>query len=291
MCSRIAWEGFARFARKWHPLPAMPAACFLRRVLPLVLLAVVVAGCTTAASTPIRNQAPRAKSSPAPKCKPKPVRASFDFERSVSASNRSFFRKVTRQAISYFQIRTIHCVERDPVDVNVYAKGYGNVAGHARYGAIEVFADSGFWDSIPGERAQLLFHEWYHVLQITLSTAPPPPIWFVEGSAEWGGFEAAVHFGYFDSMDLVRDVLRKHARRPPAPLTAAKPQNPGVYSLYFTSVDFLVRKYGGKDGLRLFWQRYNPGDSWKATFRSVFKTNVSTFLKKFEAHREAGFTD
>jgi hypothetical protein len=269
----------------------MPAARFLRRALPLVLAAVVAAGCNTEASTPIRKQA-RAKPSPAaPKCKPKPVKASFDFERGVSPSDRSFFKKVTRQAISYFQIRTTDCVKRDPVDVNVYAKGYGNIAGHARYGAIEVFAESGLSDSIPGERAQLLFHEWYHVLQVTLSTAPPPPTWFVEGSAEWGGFDAAVRFGYFDSMDLVREVLRDDALRPPGPLTKAKPENPGVYSLYFTSVDFLLKKYGGKDRLRLFWQRYNPGDSWKAMFRSVFKTKVTTFLKKFEAHREAGFTD
>jgi hypothetical protein len=275
----------------------MPAARFLRRALPLVLAAVVAAGCTTEASTPIRKQAQAKPSPPAPKCKPKAVKASFDFERAVSSSHRSLFKQVTRQAISYFQIRPPDCEERDPIDVNVYAKGYGNVAGHARYGTIEVFAEPG--SSVPsyvperyirGERAQLLFHEWYHVLQITLSTAPPPPTWFMEGSAEWGGFDAAVHFGYFDNMDFVRDVLRYDARRPPATLTKAKPQNPGVYSLYFTSVDFLVKEYGGKDRLRLFWQRYDPSDSWKATFRSVFKTKVSTFLKKFEAYREAGFT-
>ena len=281
----------------------MPAARFLRRALPLVLVAMVATGCTTEAATPIRKQtraklSPSAPKSPAPKCKPKPIKASFDFERAVSANHRSFVKKVTRQAISYFQIRNPDCEKTDPIDVNVYAKGYGNVVGHARYGAIEVFVDRGTpvpayvpERYIKGERAQLLFHEWYHVLQITLSTAPPPPLWLMEGSAEWAGFDAAVKFGYFDSMDFVREVLRYDARRPPASLTKAKPQNPGVYSLYFTSVDFLVKNYGGKDRLRLFWQRYDPDDSWKATFRSVFKTKVTTFLKKFEAHREAGFTD
>jgi hypothetical protein len=270
----------------------MPAARFLRRAMPLALVAVVVAGCTTEASTPIRNRAPPAKASPpAPKCKPKPVKADFEYAKDLSSSDRAFVRKVSRQAISYFSLRTTNCVKRDPVDVRMYAKGDGNVVARADYGTIEVYTKSPAWGFLTsGERAQVLFHEWYHVLQRTLSIAPPPPVWLFEGSAEWAGFDAAVHFGYFDSMDFIRQLIHYDARRPPAPLDKAKPRNPGVYSLYFTSVDFLLREYGGKRRLRQFWQRYNPGDSWKATFRSVFRTKVTTFLEKFEAHREAGFT-
>ena len=271
----------------------MPAARFLRRALPLVLVAVVAAGCTTEAATPVRKQAQPKPSPPAPKCKAKPVKASFDYARGVSDSDRAFVRKVSRQAISYFDLRTANCVKRDPVDVRILGlKGSRHVVARADYGGIDVYAESPGWEAYsPALRAQTLFHEWYHVLQRTLSTAPPPPAWLFEGSAEWAGFDAAVHFGYFDSMDVIRPLIHYDARQPPRPLTTAKPMNPGVYSLYYTSVDFLLEEHGGKDRLRLFWQRYNPGESWRETFRSVFKTKVATFLKKFEAHREAGFTD
>ncbi|HEX2090475.1 MAG TPA: hypothetical protein VHI54_11210 [Actinomycetota bacterium] len=273
----------------------MPAASFLRRALPLIVVAAVAAGCTTEASPQlrVRDQVQPKPSASAPKCKAKPVKASFDYPRGFPGTDRAFVQKVTRQAISYFGIRTTNCVKRDPVDVRLLAaRGSHNIVGWADYGDIEIYTESPGWaQNSQGFRAQTLFHEWYHVLQRTLSTAPPPPTWFFEGSAEWAALDAAVHFGYFDDMDEVRPLLRYDARQPPRPLDKAKPANPGVYSLYFTSIDFLLKEHGGRDRLRQFWQRYNPGDSWKATFQSVFKTKVTTFLKKFEAHREAGFTD
>ncbi len=273
-------------------LMAMPAARFLQRGLALALVALVAAGCTTAVSTPPRQQA-RPKPAPsASKCRPKPVKASFVYARGLPSTDRAFVRKVSRQAISYFRIRTTNCVKREPVRVLMSANSNEKVVAFADYGDIVVYTESPGWETYPPAfRAQTLFHEWYHVLQRTFSTAPPPAAWLFEGSAEWAGFDAAAHFGYFDNMDLVRQAIRHDARRPPAPLTKTKPENPGVYSLYYTSVDFLLKEHGGKRRLRQFWQRYTPSESWKATFRSVFKTRVSTFLKKFEAHREAGFTD
>ncbi len=266
--------------------------------MPFALALVIAAGCTPTASRPNPQHAGRPKPSPpAPKCKPKAVKATFVYTRGLSSSDRAFVRKVSRQAISYFRLRTTNCVKREPVEVLLSAHSDENVVARADYGDIDVFTESPGWKEYPPAlRAQTLFHEWYHVLQRTLSTVPPPPAWFFEGSAEWAGFDAAIHFGYFDSMDLnsmdrIRRVIRLDAARPPAPLTKTKPENPGVYSLYFASVDFLLREHGGKQRLRQFWQRYNPGESWRATFRSVFKTKVSTFLKRFEAHREAGFTD
>lgn len=275
----------------WHAWLVVPAARHVRVGLSLILSAMVAAGCTEAPEKPSQRDVRATQSPSPPRCEPTPVKANFKFTRSVPASDRSFVRKVSRQAISYFRLRTTHCVERDPVDVRVYAKEQGNLVGRAHYGEIEVFAESPAWEAFTiGERAQVLLHEWYHVLQRTLSTAPPPPTWFFEGSAEWAAFDAAVQLGYFESMDYVREFLRFDARRPPAPLHRAKPVNPGVYSLFFTGVDFLLNEYGGKKGLRLFWQRYKPGDSWKAVFRSVFKVKVSSFLEKYEAHRAAGFT-
>ena len=269
----------------------MPVARHVRRFIGVVL-ALIAVGCTAPASEPKEQTARDRPAASAPKCKPKRVTASFHYARGLPASDRAFVRKISRQAISYFRLRTPNCVRRDPVDVHMFAVDNGDVVARAEYGEIEVFTKSAAWGRMTtGERGAVLFHEWYHVLQRTLSTAPPPPAWFFEGAAEWAGFEAAVHFGYFESMDYIRPLIRYDASRPPRPLTKAKPENPGVYSLYFTSVDFLVRNYGGKKRLQQFWQRYNPGESWKSVFRSVFKVKVSSFLKEFEAHREAGFTD
>ena len=272
----------------------MPAARHVRRFLLVALTAVLAAACTTPTSRPNPNQlaARDRPAASASQCKPKPVKATFHYARRLPASDRGLVRTISRQAISYFRLRTLNCVRRDPVDVHMFAIDNGDVVARADYGEIEVFTKSPAWGTMTrGDRAAVLFHEWYHVLQRTLSSAPPPPTWFFEGSAEWAGFEAAVHFGYFDSMESIQQMTRYDARRPPAPLTKAKPENPGVYSLYFTSLDFLVSRYGGKKRLQQFWQRYNPGESWKTVFRSVFKVKVSSFLKEFEAHREAGFTN
>ncbi len=269
----------------------MSGARQARRVALVGLVLVLAAGCATREEPALRRGA-RARSEPKPKrCQPKPVKVTFKYAPGLSDADRNFVKKVSDQAISYFRIHTPHCVKREAVNVRLYAVERGSLIARATYAEIQVFTESRGWDLVtPAERAQVLFHEWYHVLQRTLSIAPVPPTWLIEGSAEWSGFDAAVHFGYFQSMDYVRRFIHYDARRPPKPLHEANPKNPGVYSLYFTSVDFLVSKYGGKHRLRQFWERYDPGESWREAFRDVFHVKASTFLKKFEAYRGEGFS-
>lgn len=260
--------------------------------LPLVLF-VATAIATACSSQPRAPRATGASQNPstAKKCKPVPVKADFKYESRLESGDRAFVKKVTKQAISYFHLVTPHCIKRGAVEVWFVPQAPRDVIARAMYGQIQVFTKSRGWTYLAeAERAAILFHEWYHVLQETLSSGPPPPTWFVEGTAEWAGFDAAVHFGYFDSLDYVRRAIRYDAGRPPRSLTEAKPENPGVYSLYFTGIDFLTSHYGGRDRLRRFWVRYDPGESWKAVFRSVFGVPVKTFLKKYEAYREAGFS-
>ncbi|HEX8100229.1 MAG TPA: hypothetical protein VF660_08525 [Actinomycetota bacterium] len=277
-------------------MPAIP-----RRLVAAVLaLGVLIGGaCSTpTGTTSAARHSPTAKATSAKvspkkqKCKNVPVKAEFHYAKRLLSADRAFVRKVSKQAISYYAIKTIDCIGRDAVDVWMDNTEGGKVLAFATYGEIHVFTKSRAWQlAEEPERAQVLFHEWYHVLQRTLTPTRALPLWLVEGSAEWLGFDATVHFGYIDDMDLVRRYLARDAERPVRPIDKAQSLNPGVYSLYFMGVDFLIHHHGGSARLRQFWKSARPGQSWKKPFRSVFHVDVAPFLKRFEEYRAAGFSE
>jgi hypothetical protein len=268
----------------------MPSARHRSVGLILAIAVVLGAACTTRVIRPSTRRQSQPKQ--VPTCKDVPVKAKFKYAGGVLGTDRAFVRKVARQAISYYRIRTVDCVKREPVDVHFYAKDRGKLLALAAYGDIQVFTKSKAWRLAPAAlRAQVLFHEWYHVLQKTLTVAPPPPVWLIEGSAEWAGFESSVHFHYIPSMSLVREAVARDARQATRPLTKTNPSAPGAYSLYFTGVDYLLKNHGGKKYLREFWKRHRPSRPWKKTFRSVFGIEANSFLKKYAAYRASGFVD
>ena len=277
----------------------MPAVRRRSVAVSLALAALIGGACSTpTASTSPATQSPSARDS-SPKatparqeCKNAPVKAKFHYTKRVLTADRAFVQKVSKQAISYYAIKTSDCIERDAVDVWLENRTGGKVLAVATYGEIRVFTKSRAWElAVTAERAQVLFHEWYHVLQRTLTATRALPLWLVEGAAEWVGFDAAVQFGYIENMDLIRPFLSRDAERPSRPIQKAQSLNAGVYSLYFMGVDFLLRHHGGSTRLRQFWKTARPGESWKKAFRSVFHVDPAAFLEKFEAYRAAGFTE
>ncbi|MEX2459188.1 MAG: hypothetical protein WD770_09400 [Actinomycetota bacterium] len=245
---------------------------------------------------------------PPPECAPIPVLFRFRFAPETTQADRTLLRTTMRLARDYFPLRHPRTARYSYVEESYrcyperYVESVTTTADQppdervAEYGRGEgplFFISAPTWLVIPAEhRAVIMFHEAYHWFQwLGQSRAPSGqrwdtdlPHWLQEGSAEWAGFEAAVHFGLYPSMESARShharfqgralkELRKHARYIGKSFDA--------YSLFFFAADELADEHGGRLAMRRYWQDQRD-DEWEVRFRRTFGLTPRAFYAAFE---------
>lgn len=286
-----------------------------RRPAALVLgVCLVAAACTPGRVTGVLERLSPAPPTPAaigppPECAPIPVLFRFRFAPETTVEDRDLLRTTMRQARDYFPLRhptaarysyveeRYRCYpERyvEPVTTTEEPPPDERVAEYGRGEGPRFYITARTWLLIPAEhKAAIMFHEAYHWFQwLAQSRAPSGqrwdtdlPHWLQEGSAEWAGFEAAVHFGLYPSMEAARAY---HARYQGLALTELRKHGRHIgpsfeaYSLFFFAADELATERGGRLAMRRYWQDQRD-DEWEVRFRRIFGLSPKAFYLDFEA--------
>lgn len=198
-----------------------------------------------------------------------------------------------------------------PLVVHVYATVDAFVAAHAPADRrrAQQYADAGIGASAsPGaiwfygpnyapssdrSRRMVIFHEYFHTVQFTLSNrqTAKAPTWLLEGTARYVEVRLGSRHGYVD-FDRVRlsEIGRSRDLGPlqtfetRAPVTA--PGASGPYALGFVAADYLVNKVGLDAVERLVWTELRIKD-WRAAFAAAFGEPVEQFYASFEDYRRS----
>ena len=214
----------------------------------------------------------------------------FDIRQNVSPDLVALVRRAIRQAREYFAYRTTDC-EPFGTSVQITDEGRGPWAATVYNGNIYIRGGDGVWTLAPVERRYaLLFHEWYHLVQEELlrSRRTGIPDWLAEGTAEWIGYRAAVHFGYYPSYAYVRSQERAEALATGVPLErlTRRVEVGPQYALSFMAIDELDLH---ERALLRFWRILGAGERWRDAFDAIFGVSVPRFYERFERARRAGF--
>lgn len=300
----------ARVVRRQHPLGEAPwvgrAACGVR---PLLVVLLVLSSCTGSSPTVEHpsSLAPRPSISP-----PHPVRTpgitwkpqvslSFEFDHDVTSSNRAFIRGALRHAVRLFPYP--HRRMRTPAGIAVFVhSGNGdmtrpNEIAEVRRQSIHVFVGSEGWrDSGSVQRREAMYHEWVHIVQQLETPIAIGPVWLVEGSAEWSGWDAVIRQG-LATASVLRNLDKQVAAlvNPSKTLKSMEGQrfyrndpDGRDYALAYLAVDFLHPRDGWRTIVG-FYYRLGIGYPWTSEFRRAFKISVTHFYRSFEADRAKGF--
>jgi hypothetical protein len=162
-----------------------------------------------------------------------------------------------------------------------------------------VFVGSSSWSPPDWNRAKILGHEAFHVMQFEVSGPQPHragfdevpragPRWLQEGSAEYIGYKA-IASARLTEMSRVRDQWKMRSKLTTSPLRSRETtrglfSEPEPYQLSPLAVDFLVA--GRSDNLlTAYYEAIGRGEEWHSAFAAVFGKSVDTFYNEFEAYR------
>ena len=141
--------------------------------------------------------------------------------------------------------------------------------------------------SDPQAATVLLAHERFHNVQGQLGCLPGPDeheyAW-VEGSATWVGFAAAVHAGLLTERAADEELDRWRAAEPdagPLPRYERGISGDGQYALAARAVEVLVRRTE-PNSLLTFCRSVGDGRPWRDAFRSAFGLPVDAFYREIE---------
>jgi hypothetical protein len=253
----------------------------------------------------------------------RPATMVFTFAPAVPPADRSFVEGTIRQARRYFRTH-YGPVLRGTIRISVESTLEEAIASYAerldlpeefaraRWGseasalttrgpgnqAVQLFVLVSRWAAAsPPQRAKLLLHEWFHVLQYQ---GPPPtfrpvdpddaPRWLFEGSAEWWAFLAAADAGWFADFQGVAASQRALASGTDDSLRSQREVVVGVagYALAFTAVDLLAERTSPRTVVR-FWKKLPDAPSPARAFEEVFGLKLRRFYRVFASHRQSGF--
>jgi hypothetical protein len=159
----------------------------------------------------------------------------------------------------------------------------------------------GWTESTGPQRAKILTHEIFHIVQGHLAgaswsfgpsnTVPTAgPRWLIEGAAELAGFAGAADMGLL-SLDQARAqqiANSKYADAVPlstwATLDGVNAHPRAAYNLFFTAVDFLTRDKGTQS-LVAYWRAIGAGKTWQDAFVTTFGRSIDSFYFEFEEYR------
>jgi hypothetical protein len=199
------------------------------------------------------------------------------------------------QASSYYKVVSLACAP-EKVVAHGFNSTFRDSTAYSETDAINVYVKSRGWlQATTSERFKIMFHEWYHVVQyhLTYPVGLAGPTWLIEGSAEWAGFTAAAHFGFYGSFAAAKAQELVRARVPTVPLSSLEhsmaPAGGDAYNLAFVAVDYLVANRGGLSALRKYWGSIGGGTDWGSAFKAAFGRSAGRFYKDFAAYRGRGF--
>jgi hypothetical protein len=241
-----------------------------------------------------------------PACAPKPVRLVFKFDPGTIQADRDLIRDAITKARGYFPLEYPRDARWSYLDQHYvcYPKQYWEpvvttftpaddrrTAEYRPRRGIRIYLGSDGWrNSPPTYRTVITFHEAYHWFQDLASKNPhsisaghEQPLWMVEGSAEWAGWDAAVHFGSFPSMDEARRLEHGALKTDRADLPKYEFRDADIfdaYPLFFTAVDELMAAHGGRRAMRAFWE-FDTSESWRVFFQDAFGISVKKFYAEF----------
>jgi hypothetical protein len=150
------------------------------------------------------------------------------------------------------------------------------------------------FDRQPANRLrETVYHEYFHALQRSLSrgrstrAATEPPLWLIEGSAEF--FEHAATPAELDRFQRVqrrrwesKPALEALERSGGAPSVGG---NGDAYIVGALAVDYLMTTYGRERIQTEFWAALADTD-WRSAFLQVFGVSVDMFYSDFAAYRQ-----
>jgi len=136
-------------------------------------------------------------------------------------------------------------------------------------------------------RLKIVIHEYFHVFQSFVGW-PSPPVWFLEGAAEYMGWHVQVDSGLV-SNDFAKECNTRTYFNFSLPGLLdlednrfySAPGDGNVYSMVYLAVDFLVVNHG-LVGFRSYWQA--PG-AWPSRFTTAFGISPQDFYDAFEGYR------
>ena len=157
-----------------------------------------------------------------------------------------------------------------------------------RYAIFIHIANCGFGYSVGDSVSLVLAHEYFHVLQLSLSPELSGPVWLSEGSAEY----AMAHFGEranrYDYTAFRNSVLLRAASWTGTLRDAGDdlsyPTGHEHYFLGFLAVELLVEQ-AGEEAVLGYYRLLPTTPDWRQAFASAFGTTPDEFYETFEEWR------
>ena len=165
--------------------------------------------------------------------------------------------------------------------------GKGRIAS-ILVGDIRIYGP-GFEKLRSAERQRVIYHEYFHAVQHSLSrnrtSRGERLLWLIEGSARY--FENAISERSLAAFR--QSQVRRWADLPELatlidPVGSDTTAGPEVYRLGSVASDYLVTKYGRDRLQHDFWAALATTD-WRSAFLQVFGISVDEFYADFETYR------
>jgi hypothetical protein len=233
---------------------------------------------------------------------PHRAKVTFSFAKGVGQGDQQLVREGIRLAQDYF-IAAFGVDVREPVVVDVVLDPNSSLEAMAQGHRINVNAANAYWvQRAAHQNLKTVVHEYFHVLQLDLTGAPPesrlaaPPQWLLEGSAEYVAYQALAWKGILGLDDVRAFNVRNVIVGQPSPPslqdleTAEQFQSaPGaVYGIGALAVELLTME-PGLGSLRDYYEAVAglKESAWWAAFKEAFGQDPDTFYEAFAAYRAA----
>jgi hypothetical protein len=164
-----------------------------------------------------------------------------------------------------------------------------NALGESIDNVITLFTQDPKWTpAVPAVKRQISVHELFHVLQFQLgSFVSHPPVWLIEGSAEYVGYRAEIIDRGIESAESVHGCQIFRAAHAPVPIpklsqletSALYSYDPG-YSVPYLATEYLTREPGLAALIAYFREK-----AIDSAFESAFGIAKNDFYTKFELYR------
>ena len=183
--------------------------------------------------------------------------------------------------------------------VDAYRELTGNVPSHplrcfaqrladGRYVIFINIGNCGFGYTVSEAAGFVLAHEFFHVVQLSLSPSLPGPYWLREGSAEYamalfGDGARRMEYKAFRNSVLLRNASWTGTLRE-AGADGSHPPGHEHYFLGFLAAERLV-ELAGEEALLEYFSLLSSSPSWREAFQQAFGRTVDEFYEEFEPYR------
>ncbi len=157
-----------------------------------------------------------------------------------------------------------------------------------RYVIFISIGNCGFGYTVSEAAGFVLAHEFFHVVQLSLSPNLPGPYWLREGSAEYamalfGDGARRMEYRAFRNSVRLRNASWTGTLRD-AGADSSYPPGHEHYFLGFLAAERLV-ELAGEEALLEYFRLLPSSTSWREAFQQAFGRTVDEFYEEFEPYR------